>query len=155
MDSSRRPTTLLLHNGIGGNTKSVLVNNTKSLLVNSTLPVSSMECGRKEDILESNGIKSGCSDTEEYMENKESGLYWILLQIRIQGMRRKSLKSKWELFYLFYQFLIILFFLFFAGEIFYSYEVSHIKFGPELLTKLLNFMSYLQAAFTTGNYINR
>ncbi len=92
-------------------------------------------------------------DTEEYMENKESGLYWILLQIRIQGMRRKSLKSKWELFYLFYQILIILFFLFFAGEIFYSYEVSHIKFGPELLTKLLNFMSYLQAAFTTGNVL--
>ena len=82
-----------------------------------------------------------------------SGLHWILLLLRIQGMYRKPVRSCCECLYIFYQILIVMFFLFFACEIFYQYEVQDITFGPEMLTKTVTFTSYIQGAFATAAFM--
>ena len=82
-----------------------------------------------------------------------SGLHWLLLLLRIQGMYRKPVCSCTECIYMIYQILIVMFFLFFACEIFYQYEVQVIQFGPEMLTKTVTFTSYIQAAFATATFM--
>ncbi len=73
-----------------------------------------------------------------------------LVLLRLQGMRLKSVKhSRCEVFYLFYQLGILGMFLTEAGLILHRYNAD-LAFEPEMITKVFNFLSFVQATLSTS-----